>query len=90
MFEFDPAKSAANAEKHGIDFVTAQGLWLDEAGVVIGTTDRGELRAMRVACLDGRHWTAIYTMRGPSIRLISVRRARENEVRDYEQRSARP
>jgi uncharacterized protein len=27
-FEFDPAKSAANLEKHGIDFVRAQALWI--------------------------------------------------------------
>jgi hypothetical protein len=26
-FEFDPGKSAANREKHGIDFVEAQVLW---------------------------------------------------------------
>ena len=25
-FEFDPAKSATNRDKHGIDFVEAQGL----------------------------------------------------------------
>ena len=30
MFEFDPAKSAANKAKHGIDFVEAQALWLDQ------------------------------------------------------------
>ena len=28
-FEFDPAKSAANLKKHGIDFVGAQVLWSD-------------------------------------------------------------
>jgi uncharacterized protein len=28
-FEFDPAKSAANLEKHGIDFIGAQALWSD-------------------------------------------------------------
>lgn len=28
-FEFDEAKSRANLDKHGIDFVTAQGLWKD-------------------------------------------------------------
>ena len=28
-FEFDPAKSAANLKKHGIDFVGAQALWSD-------------------------------------------------------------
>jgi uncharacterized DUF497 family protein len=26
---FDPAKSAANKAKHGIDFIEAQALWLD-------------------------------------------------------------
>ncbi len=28
-FEFEEAKSRLNQEKHGIDFVEAQGLWLD-------------------------------------------------------------
>jgi len=28
-FEFDPAKSAANRQKHGIDFEEAHALWND-------------------------------------------------------------
>jgi uncharacterized DUF497 family protein len=28
-FAFDPAKSAANLRKHGIDFLAAQALWRD-------------------------------------------------------------
>ena len=28
-FAFDPAKSAANKLKHGIDFIEAQALWED-------------------------------------------------------------
>ena len=28
-FEYDPDKSAANREKHGIDFDEAQALWND-------------------------------------------------------------
>ena len=28
-FEFDPAKSAANLKRHGIDFLGAQALWND-------------------------------------------------------------
>jgi len=28
-FEFDPAKSATNKVKHGLDFVEAQELWRD-------------------------------------------------------------
>jgi Uncharacterized protein conserved in bacteria len=30
-FEFDPRKSQANLEKHGIDFIAAQALWGDPA-----------------------------------------------------------
>jgi uncharacterized DUF497 family protein len=30
-FEFNPENSSANKLKHGIDFVEAQALWLDEA-----------------------------------------------------------
>jgi len=30
VFEYDPNKSQANKEKHGIDFDEAQSLWLDE------------------------------------------------------------
>jgi uncharacterized DUF497 family protein len=29
-FEWDPGKSAGNKAKHGIDFLSAQGLWEDE------------------------------------------------------------
>ena len=34
-FEFDEQKSNANLAKHGIDFVEAQALWLDENRVEI-------------------------------------------------------
>jgi uncharacterized protein len=31
-FEFDPEKSAANSEKHGIDFIQAQEIWAGRIG----------------------------------------------------------
>jgi uncharacterized protein len=34
-FEFDRKKSRRNKEKHGIDFIEAQSLWIDPYGVVI-------------------------------------------------------
>ena len=34
-FEFDPAKSKANMQKHGIDFEQAQALWRDTDGLEI-------------------------------------------------------
>lgn len=43
-----------------------------------------EARFLVVATIAGKHWSAIITYRGDSIRLISVRRARQEEVALYE------
>ncbi len=32
-FEYDPAKSAANRAKHGIDFEKARALWKDDRAI---------------------------------------------------------
>lgn len=83
-FEFDEAKSRANKQKHGIDFVEAQGLWLDGNLLRIAARSESEARFVFVGLLNGRHWSAIATFRGETIRLISVRRARPLEVEAYE------
>jgi uncharacterized DUF497 family protein len=84
-FEFDPAKSAANKEKHGIDFVEAQALWDDEHRVIVEGRSAGELRFGMIGIIAAKHWTAFFTVRGVRLRLISVRRARPSEVKKYEQ-----
>ena len=84
MFEYDPEKSEANLAKHGIDFETAQAMWLDERKVFGPTVSPDEERWMLVAMLYGKLWSAVYTWRGDSIRLISVRRSRTDEAWQYE------
>ncbi len=83
MFEYDPDKSAANMAKHGIDFEQAQELWLDEARAEVESEGGAEVRWLLMGKIEGRHWTAVYTMRDGKVRIISVRRSRANEVRDY-------
>jgi uncharacterized protein len=85
-FEFDPAKSAANKDKHGIDFVEAQALWLDGGLEVVLSKSRmtEEERFLAIGRIESKHWTAICTFRGEAIRIISVRRARKEEVDYYE------
>ena len=83
-FEFDPAKSAANKDKHGIDFVEAQALWLDDGLVDAPITSEDEPRFLVIGRLEGKHWTAVCTLRGEAVRIISVRRARKTEVMFYE------
>ena len=83
-FEFDEAKSEANAAKHGIDFVVAQALWLDERLIEIPAKTVGESRWLVIGAIEGRHHSAVITQRGSTIRIISVRRSRAKEVALYE------
>jgi hypothetical protein len=83
-FEFDPKKSEANLEKHGIDFDSAKAIWLDINAVEISAKSETEIRKMLVAKYDGRVWSAIFTERKGKVRIISIRRARKNEEILYE------
>ncbi len=86
MFEFDPAKSAANKAKHGIDFEEAQALW-DGITVTVPSAQghHDERRHLVIGTIAGRRWTAIVTKRDAKIRIISVRRARDFEELHHEQ-----
>ncbi len=83
-FEYDPDKSEENKRKHGIDFEEAQGLWADPALVEIPARTSDEPRWLLIGKIGEKHWSAVVTRRNENIRLISVRRAREEEVRFYE------
>lgn len=83
-FEFDEAKSEANAAKHGIDFVAAQALWLDENLTEIPAETVDEPRSLVVGAIESKHFSAVITHRGSRIRIISVRRSRAKEVALYE------
>jgi len=82
-FEFDPAKSKSNHEKHGIDFVEAQQLWADEDRLEIPARTEDEPRSVLIAALKQKLWSAFFTYRKERIRLISVRRARKEERELY-------
>ncbi len=83
-FEFDEAKSQANLNKHGIDFVAAQELWKDPYLLEIRAKSEDEPRFGLIGKIDERYWSAIVTYREGRIRLISVRRSRKKEVELYE------
>jgi hypothetical protein len=84
-FEWDPHKSALNKEKHGIGFSEARALWDDPGLVLLPSRFPNEPRFLALGKVDQTHWTAIFTERGESVRIISVRRSRSNEQILYEQ-----
>ena len=83
-FEFDPAKSASNLEKHGIDFTAAQALWQDVMRVEIPARTVDEARWLVIGQIGGKHWSVVVTYRGQRVRIISARRSRKEEVALYE------
>ena len=84
LFEYDLSKSKHNENKHHIDFEKAKALWADEDRITIPAKSETEPRFALLAQLDGQILAAFYTLRGDSIRVISVRRARENERQLYD------
>ena len=84
VFEFDERKSQGNLRKHGIDFFDAQKLWKDPDLLQIPAKTTDEPRFLVIGRIGGKHWSAVFTPRGEKIRIISVRRSREEEVALYE------
>ena len=82
-FEFDPKKSVKNKTKHGIDFIEAQELWNDIDLLEIPAKTTDEARFLIIGKIGEKHWTGI-TYRNDKIRIISVRRARSEEIELYE------
>jgi uncharacterized DUF497 family protein len=84
MFEFDDLKSKSNFQKHGIDFIEAQALWNDSDLLEIPAKTLDEPRFLIIGKIKQKHWSAVITYRNGTIRLISVRRSRAEEVALYE------
>jgi uncharacterized protein len=81
-FEWDDDKSRANLGKHGIDFDDAIEVFYGP--IVVRQSDRNnEERWLAIGSLEDRLITVVFTRRTDVIRIISARRARKNEEREY-------
>ena len=84
MFEFDDLKSKSNLKKHGIDFIEAQALWNDSNLLEIPAKTLDEPKFLTIGRIKQKYWSAVITYRNGKVRLISVRRSRDEEVTLYE------
>jgi len=67
-----------------INYLNATGL---KVGLLINFENKSlEDRNILIGKIGRKLWTAIYTCRGNTIRIISVRRSREKETKLYEQK----
>ena len=87
QYEWDEKKNLANRVKHCLDFSVAKGFCWDTAVETIDDrADYGEERWVALGLIGARVHVMIYTMRGPDMRVISLRKANRREVEYYENR----
>jgi uncharacterized protein len=87
-FEWDSAKAASNAKKHGVRFSEAIVALQDEFAATISDPDsEGEERFVSLGVDDrGRVLVTIFVQREDIIRIISSRQASKGEREVYEER----
>ncbi len=85
MFEWDRKKAAQNKSKHGIDFADTFSVFEDPNALTIDDFRQDENRHITIG-MDafGRILVVVYTWREETIRIISARKAVQQEKRQYE------
>ncbi|MFM8340765.1 MAG: BrnT family toxin [Methylomonas sp.] len=81
---FDPTKNSINIAKHAVPLTLASELDWDNALIWPDLrSDYGEQRMVGLALLDSRLYCVVFTERGESRRIISLRKANAREVKRY-------
>lgn len=82
-FEWDEHKRAQIIEDRALDFASAYRLFDGRPAIHQPTPRNDEERWKTTAEIDGAFFTVVWTRRGETIRVISMRRAHEQEIRKY-------
>ena len=89
LFEWDERKAAENLQKHGVSFEEAASTFGDPVSLTIDDPAHSadEDRFVILASSARRRLlVTVFTERGDRIRIISARRATDDEQAQYEQR----
>lgn len=85
-FEWDEPKRQLVLAERGIDLLDMRALFDGREVVSYATPKHDEERWKTVGLIHGIAFAVVWTLRGEMIRLITARRARDGEERDYRQR----
>ncbi|VVT08635.1 conserved hypothetical protein [Roseovarius sp. EC-HK134] len=88
MFEWNEDKRGLSLKKHGIDFRDAVEIFETDYLCLSGRSEI-EIREIAVGYLNGSYLAVVFTMRGDVIRIITVRKARQDERKAYDAYVAR-
>lgn len=84
-FEWDEAKNARSLRERGIDFASIRQFDWQTADVRPDTRhDYGEDRYRALGMIGDRLYQVAFVLRGPAIRVISLRKANTREQREYD------
>ena len=89
LFEWDEDKADSNRRKHKVTFDEAQTVFLDELSITVSDAEHSQTEArFRIVGMSAmkRLLVVSFTERGERMRLISARKARRSEIRDYEEK----
>lgn len=85
QFEWDAAKADENLKKHGVSFLTAAAIFLNERLERIDDReDYGEVRWIALGRVQTEVYRVVYTWRGENlVRIISAQKASSHEEEIY-------
>ena len=84
-FEWDETKRQLVLAKHGIDFVRAARVFR-LPHIILKSSFESEERWIAVGISNGEYIAVVFTVRRKAIRIITDRKARKNERRQYHAR----
>lgn len=82
-FEWDERKRAQIIKDRALDFVSAHRFFDGRPAIHQPSPRNEEERWKTTAEIAGSFFTVVWTWRGENIRVISMRRAHEQEIRKY-------
>jgi uncharacterized protein len=82
-FEWDERKRAQIIEDRALDFASAHRFFDGRRAIHQPTPRKDEDRWKTTAEIEGSFFTVVWTWRGEAIRVITMRRAHEQEIRKY-------
>jgi uncharacterized DUF497 family protein len=84
-FSFDPGKLARNLGKHGVDFAAMKAFDWDHALVLADVRfDYPEPRLSALSLIGNRLYFVVFTIERRALRIISLRKANNQEIDRYE------
>ncbi|MEM0942893.1 MAG: BrnT family toxin [Pseudomonadota bacterium] len=82
-FDWDEEKRRSNIAKHGLDFADAQKFGWEEALFIDDFPIHGEARVIAIGPLANRLVLIVFTLRGDTCRIISMRNTEPKERKLY-------